>query len=305
MAAANQIPPGYVGNLSAEQEIKLQEMWALVLKVFGLELGELENLRRPSVSSQGSSGSLSKKASKGSMFGGFLGASSKVDDSSSPGDSLSTSLKALSVADTDDKHGQAKQFQKVVSEVKPEQIRAAFWKMVKMNDPDSLLLRFLRARKWDVKKALVMFITTIHWRAAEAHIDDDIVVNGELHAKLESESTDQLTRKNGAEFMLQMREGKNFFRGVDKLGRPICVIRVCKHRASDQSVPVMERYTAFTIEMARMMLTDGVETATIIFDMTGFGMANMVSLLFDFETPQQQLILAAGLSSCQIHDQVL
>ena len=276
--ASKQPPPGHVGNLSPEQELKLQEMWALVLKVFGLDLGDLEKVRRPSASSETPSGSLSKKSSRGSMIGSFLGGGkpAETQSSASEGDSLSTTLAALTVSDVDDKHGQAKEFQKAVSDVKPDQIRSAFWSMVKMNDPDGLLLRFLRARKWDVKKALVMFISTIHWRAAEAHIDDDIVVNGELHAKRLTGSTDQLERKYGSEFMLQLREGKNFFRGVDKGGRPICIIRVRKHKASDQSALVMERYTAFTIEMARMMLTDGVETATIIFDMTDFGLANMV-----------------------------
>lgn len=256
------IAPGHAGNLSTDQELKLQELWALVLKVFGLDLGEeLQNFRRPS--SSGSDASAKKKSSSSSMLGSFMGGkSAPADTSSGSGESLSSALASLSVADgADDKHGQAKEFQKAIADMKPDEIRSAYWSMVKMNNPDGLLLRFLRARKWDVKKALVMFISTIHWRAAEAHIDDDIMANGEGHAKKQSESTDIQEKKSGSEFLFQIREGKNFFHGVDKEGRPICIINVRKHRASDQSAAVMERYTAYTIETARLMLVDPVETA--------------------------------------------
>jgi hypothetical protein len=69
--------------------------------------------------------------------------------------------------------------------------------------------------------------------------------------------------------------GKNFLHGTDKKGRPICYVRTRLHKAADQSEESLERATVYTIETTRMVLTHPVDTATIIFDMTGFGMSNM------------------------------
>lgn len=271
-----EISPGHVGNLSLEQEAKLQELWILTLKVFGVNVDMLERARSKA-SSKESAPQEKKKAKRGFGFfgGGGKETATETTKDNNSSDPLASTLATLSIADGDDKYGLSKQFQKALTDMTPEQIRTTFWTMVKLNNPDSLLLRFLRARKWDVKKALVMFVSTIHWRLADMHIDDDIMLNGEAFALKQSESSNPKDQKFGKEFMFQLRQGKNYFRGVDKFGRPIVVISVRKHRAGDQSVAVMERYTAFTIEVARLMLVPPVETATIIFDMTNFGLANM------------------------------
>ena len=258
-----QISSGHVGNLSGEQEAKLRELWILTLKVFGLDVEGLdETFTKPTIPD---SPLQSKKKSK-RMFGLLAGGGSeetttKDSGSDASADPLTSTLSSLHITDGDDKYGLSKQFQKALTDMKPEQIRETFWTMVKLNNPDSLLLRFLRARKWDVKKALVMFISTIHWRLAEMHIDDDIMRNGEALAVKQSQSSNPNEKKTGGEFMFQLREGKNYFRGVDKNDRPICVISVRKHKAADQDDAVIERYTAYTIELARLMLVPPVETA--------------------------------------------
>ncbi|KAK4897270.1 hypothetical protein LTR28_001735, partial [Elasticomyces elasticus] len=148
--------------------------------------------------------------------------------------------------------------------------------MAKHDNPDALLLRFLRARKWDVHNALVMLVSTMHWRAVEMHVDDDIMLNGELHALRQSKSAGSKAEQGeGADFLAQMRMGKSFLHGVDREGRPMCFVRVRLHRQGEQSEKSLERYTVYTIETARMMLKPPVDTATIVFDMTSFSMANM------------------------------
>lgn len=92
-------------------------------------------------------------------------------------------------------------------------------------------------------------------------VDDDIMKNGEALARKQAESSDPAQKKAGEEFLAQMRMGKSFLHGVDKSGRPICVVRVRLHRSSDQSNEVLERFTVFTIESARLMLISPVETA--------------------------------------------
>ncbi|OQD61021.1 hypothetical protein PENPOL_c019G05906 [Penicillium polonicum] len=267
-----ELAPGTAGNLTPEQEVKLKEFWVLTLKVFGLTL---EGLEAPSSTATSEAATPApaqdKKKSKGRW--GLFGRADDEDTKSSSG--AASSVSSISIADGDDKYGQSKEFKQALEDMKPEEIRTAFWSMVKGDNPDSLLLRFLRARKWDTKKALVMLISTMRWRLLEMHVDDDIMFNGEASAVKMSQGSDPKEKKKGDDFLTQMRLGKSFLHGVDRAGRPICVVRVRLHKAGDQDNEGLERFTVYTIETARLLLAPPIETATIVFDMTDFGMANM------------------------------
>ena len=188
----------------------------------------------------------------------------KASDSASEppsGTATPADLSTLSIADDDDKHGQGKEFKAAIANTAPEDLRQAFWSMVKHDHPDGLLLRFLRARKWDVGKALVMMISTMHWRLEEMHVDDDIILHGELAAFNDSKSDDAKTKKDGEDFLAQMRLGKSFVHGLDKDGRPMCIVRARLHKQGEQGEEVLERFTVYTIETARMLLRPPVDTA--------------------------------------------
>ncbi|KAK7529784.1 uncharacterized protein J3D65DRAFT_607477 [Phyllosticta citribraziliensis] len=296
----SEIPPGRPGNLTPEQEAKLRELWAALAKLTGIidpnaELLTSNGTDSPSAASdnntesgQGSSGKKEKRSKRLNVFrrkhhekssssGGVDGDSTSSASSAPTADSAATSagvdLNALSLED--DKHGQGKAFREALADQSPEDLRNAVWSMVKHDNPDALLLRFLRARKWDVQAALVMLVSTMHWRATEMHVDDDIIKIGELGAIEQAKSADADVKKNGEDFLAQLRMGKSFLHGVDKDGRPMCFVRVRLHRQGEQSDPSLERFTVYTIETARMMLRPPVDTATVVFDMTGFSMANM------------------------------
>ncbi|KAJ5606458.1 CRAL-TRIO domain-containing protein [Penicillium lagena] len=265
--------PGTVSTLTAEQEAKLQEFWVLVLHVFGIKPDDLGPATKANADD-----SQSTTTKKPKRRWGLFGRSGDDDDdakSMSSEQGISTSLAAITITDGDDKYSQSKEFQQALAEMSPEEIRTAFWNMVKHDHPDALLLRFLRARKWDVQKALIMLISTMRWRLQEVHVDDDVMIHGEAMALQQSQSSDPVEKKKGEEFLHQMRLGKSFLHGVDRMGRPICVVRVRLHRAAEQSVETLERFTVYTIETARLLLAPPVETATIIFDMTNFTLANM------------------------------
>lgn len=262
------IKPGHLGNLTEEQEAKLREMWTILFKLFGIKL-EAGQLQRSATATSASAEG--KKKSKRSFFG--LG--SKKEETPSP-DSSATGLHNLSLSDTDDKYGQNKEFQQAIADLTPDQLRESLWTMIKADHPDALLLRFLRARKWDVNRAVVMLISTIRWRLVEMHVDDDIMRGGEAKAIEMSESSNADTKRLGADFMAQTRMGKSFIHGVDNKGRPMCFIRVRLHKIGQQIDKSTERYTVHMIETARLMLLRPVETAVIVFDMTGFSLANMV-----------------------------
>lgn len=251
-----ELAPGTVGNLTPEQEVKLKEFWVLTLKVFGLTLEGLEAPPSTATSEAATSApAQDKKKSKGRW--GLFGRTDDEDTKSGTASSVSS----ISVADGDDKYGQSKEFKQALEDMKPEEIRTAFWSMVKGDNPDSLLLRFLRARKWDIKKALVMLISTMRWRLLEMHVDDDIMFNGEASAVKMSQGSDPKEKKKGEDFLTQMRLGKSFLHGVDRAGRPICVVRVRLHKAGDQDNEGLERFTVYTIETARLLLAPPIETA--------------------------------------------
>lgn len=104
------------------------------------------------------------------------------------------------------------------------------------------------------------------------------------------------------EFMKQLRMGKSFLHGTDKDGRPICFVRVRLHKQADQSERVLERFTIYTMETARLMLRTPVDTACVLFDMTNFSLANMVCRRRRALCGGAVLMDYTGLRPGQIHD---
>ena len=255
--------PGRPGNLTKEQRIKLQEMWTVTFKIFGVS-GFKDSPNDDAVSITGSEtaeqagivGSEKKKKKK-KRVNLFSGRRRDDPDTEDGETTLAT--------DGNDKYGQTKEFHKLLESQPPESIRTTFWSMVKHDDPDGLLLRFLRARKWNVQNALIMLVSTMHWRMQGMHVDDDIVRRGEGGALEDSASPHAPTKKEGHDFLAQMRLGKSFLRGTDKEGRPITIVRVKLHKQGEQSETSLERFTVYTIETARLLLSPDVDTAVSIF----------------------------------------
>ncbi len=267
---------GRLGSLTAEQNARLQDMWLATLKVFGvsdeLELNNLsdtagtrdetQNTHRPRTDTL-SSNKKSKKRIH--LFGRKQRADAPDgDDLISDGGHTVLPSDGTSVSEADDKYGQNKDFAHALASQSPANLRRAFWSMVKHDHPDGLLLRFLRARKWDVEKALVMLISTMHWRMQEMHVDDDVIKSGEGGAIEATKSANPATRKAAEDFLAQLRMGKSFLHGTDREGRPMCFVRVRLHRQGEQSEASLERYTVFVIETARMLLAPPVETAVSV-----------------------------------------
>lgn len=146
--------------------------------------------------------------------------------------------------------------------------RLALWNGFLGDHPDVLVLRFLRARKWDVDRAMEMLVSNIHWRH-ERKIDEEIVAKGDSVALSEEKS------KDDKELMDQFRSGKAYFRGTDRNMRPVFVIRVQLHELNVQSNKVMEAFVLHNIETIRMTMRHPREKACLIFDLTGFGLKNM------------------------------
>lgn len=159
-----------------------------------------------------------------------------------------------------------KSMEKILSQMTPEEMVFSILKMIKQEHPDSLLLRFLRARKWDVGKGFAMMMSNILWRK-EVHVDDDILPKGELHALEQSQDSNLSAKeqKEGKDFIAQLKMGKSFLHGFDRQGRPVNYVRVKIHKPGAQSEEALERYIVHVIETTRLIVVPPVETGVCFF----------------------------------------
>jgi hypothetical protein len=203
---------GTLGNLTSEQELKLQQAWIHLLRLCGTDLEGLTD-RHPDRSSQ------------------FL--------------------------------------QHLNDKIKPAtEFQYSLWRFIVNDHPDATVLRFLRARKWDVEAAMEMLVSAVNWRE-ETNIDEKIIWTGEGVALKTPPS------KTENEFLDQWRSGKSYARGSDRENRPIYVVRVKLHDPKTQGPEAMETYILHSIESLRLLARAPNDRACLIFDLTGFGLKNM------------------------------
>jgi len=301
-AMSGEIAPGRPGNLTPEQEEKLRRLWQLVFKVCSIAHADNGAGAAPSsatapVAATAAAEKTDSKAKKGrlSIFSRRGRKESDPEPTPTSAGQMPSVLLTPAKEGEHDKYGQTQHFYDTLASMTPESIRTTIWSMVKHDHPDALLLRFLRARKWDVEKALIMMISTMNWRASDMKVDDDIMRNGDAAAvEAEKNATDPAAQRLGHDFLQQARIGKSFIHGVDKIGRPVCYVRCRLHKQGEQVEESLERYTVYVIETCRYLLQPPIDTAvsgtsecardlvadfrlqTIVFDMTGFSLANMV-----------------------------
>lgn len=170
--------------------------------------------------------------------------------------SLFSQLQRLGVQESE-----VKSMEHILSDMTPQEMCFAILKMIKQEHPDSLLLRFLRARKWDVGKAFAMMTTNILWRK-ETGVDEEILPRGEEYALEQSRSKTATPKekKAGADFINQLKMGKSFLHGFDREGRPVIYVRVKIHKPGAQSEEALERYIVHVIESTRLIVAPPVET---------------------------------------------
>ncbi|KAI9717235.1 MAG: hypothetical protein M1828_007256 [Chrysothrix sp. TS-e1954] len=234
-----QIPEGYVGNLTPEHEAKLKEFWEALMKITGVNVPKANEAENSASHHENGAEAGGKKKKR---FGMFRRGGGGGDD-------------AANAEDSEDKYGQTKEFKQALADQTPEEMRETLWAFSKMDDPDKIFLRYLRARKWNVQNALIMLISTNHWRSKEMHLDDRIISRGEAWYLEKSQSGTAEEKKLGHDLLSQFRMGKSFIHGTDNEGRPISWVRARLHKAGEQSVESLEVFTVYMIETCRLMLS--------------------------------------------------
>jgi hypothetical protein len=150
----------------------------------------------------------------------------------------------------------------LMKEYGSEALRNSFWKFVKADDPDTIMLRFMRARKWDVSRAVAMLAGCLKWR-----LDNNV-----------EELAEQGDLGNGPKiekFIDQEQSGKAYALGTALNEQPICYIHVRKHFTSGQPGSSMQSYVIYVMESFRMLMMPPNDKVTLLFDLTGFGLKNM------------------------------
>lgn len=158
--------------------------------------------------------------------------------------------------------------QHLTADKTPEGFRQALWGFILSEHPDALALRFLRARKWDVERAMAMLVSAVDWRV-QRRMGESIIGAGESVGLKEHPSADDKG------FISQYRSGKSYFHARDKEGRLVYIIRVRLHDPRLQSGDAMETYVLHNIESLRVLMQPPNDKCCLLFDMTGFGLKNM------------------------------
>lgn len=286
------IAPGRPGNLTPEQEEKLRRLWQLILQVCAV--GQENDESNPAAADEKAEDEDGKKKkSRVSLFSRKGKKESGADPT--PGTPANAPVLNLGKDGEADKYGQTKAFYETLASQSPQSIRDTIWSMVKHDHPDALVLRFLRARKWDVERALIMFVSTMRWRAQEMKVDEDIMRNGEAAAVATAATTsDPAEKKRANDFLGQMRKGISYVHGQDKQGRPLCFVNVRLHKQGEAAEEALERYTVYLIETCRMLLQDSVDTAV-----------SLLSFLLELKNTMLTIFFFFFADNCIQHDRLL
>lgn len=181
--------PGHFGNLTVKENDMLKQLWTRLFELFKQKGTEWKPTQ------------VEEAPAKRGWFG-------KKD--------TTADKKDVFIGVTTDPQWTTLPLEKALPLIPGAALRATFWNMVATDNPDSVCLRFLRARKWDLDLAYNMLANTLRWRITMRL--DDIVALGENGLRDELNS---LKPELGDNFITQLNSGKAYLGGPDKDGRGI------------------------------------------------------------------------------------
>lgn len=184
--------PGNAGALDAAQVDMLKKVW---LRLFELFNQPGDEIHFPDYSKE-------QPAKKGGLFG--FGAKKEEPQHD------------LFLSATTDPRWTSLPLEKALPLIPGSLLREAFWGMVATDNPDSTILRFLRARKWDIDAAFDMLTNTLRWRL-EMRINE-IVSLGETGL---IEELNRLKDGYGAIFREQLKKKMVTLGGPDRNARGV------------------------------------------------------------------------------------
>ncbi|UZJ53653.1 hypothetical protein CBS101457_002973 [Exobasidium rhododendri] len=239
------MPEGYVGNVTPDHYRKLQELWVSFFSVCDRAIGTKMEGAKGDISEWGFDTDLVKKR---------LNAGSTIKNSGIEKDD--------GAKDMASKRMEEANMEKLISTYGADALRSTFWSLCKQDHPDTTMLRFLRARKWDVERATAMLASTLKWRLDTGV--DHMSENGDL-------SNDKEIPK----YITQQSTGKVYALGCNINEQPVCYVHFKKHLIWGQPSSTMKKFIICQMESWRLLFVPPNDKMVILFDCTGFGPSNM------------------------------
>jgi hypothetical protein len=146
--------------------------------------------------------------------------------------------------------------EELMSTIDQNPLSQEFYDQFGCDDPDTLLLRFLRARKWNLLDAALMVIDTLYWHSSFGV--GEFLRRGESAVK---------------EYLLTC--GKHYAWNVDLKGRLIIWITSKLHDKNKQTLHENLVGLVFLIEHSRRLMAPGTEGVTLIFDVADAPLASL------------------------------
>ncbi|KAF9099036.1 hypothetical protein BGX27_000671 [Mortierella sp. AM989] len=244
-------PPGtgHIDSLTPDQKMKLKEVWSIIFDI--ADSGEavvpsdmMHEVEKEAKAEGGSNSATVQAAAKAGWFSDNKSVKAEADAKAA---GYGTGMAKITLADLG---------------LSVDKLRPLLWDNAMGDHPDALLLRFVRARKWNVINSLNMLFKAFKWR-----LDEDI-------ASVKYSTDEQLDAQN-PKFFDQLESGKFYIHGTDVDGRIVAYLNVRLHFASAQPAKTLERLAVYVIECGRVLVQHPVETVCLVFDLNGLGIANM------------------------------
>ncbi|KAJ2256904.1 phosphatidylinositol transfer protein csr1 [Coemansia sp. RSA 455] len=243
---------GTIGNLTADQELALKELWIKTLSYIKSTAAAPIKVTNDQVHADSLAAAGIATDQPDAVAKWYADNKTKVDD-----------IKYQTVADK--LYLDGKQHPVIPGSFKPlfgdnpssRHFGNTFWKACTLHsNPDSYLLSFLRATSWNVNAAFDKIVLSVNWRASQAI--DKLMWDGEL-----------------AQNNKLMEEGLSIKVGQDRLDFPIIVVRVRLNVARERGEGTVERFAAYALERAATIARDHGERAMLLYDFSGFKLDNI------------------------------
>lgn len=151
------------------------------------------------------------------------------------------------------------------------------------DDPDKILLRFLRARKWVVIDAFNMLTDALKWRSSTGL--RELMLEGERRIKSSL-----------------LEGGKNFFWKRDKENHLMCYVRSRLHDKNAQTLQESIDFTIYSVEWGRRLRDHDDQLVSILFDLKDAPFASLDLSILQFMVNALQSFYPEILGRCLIKD---
>lgn len=155
---------------------------------------------------------------------------------------------------------------------------------------DKMIMRYIR-QNGDSIKAVQALMKSLVWHIKVNDSEEELRRGEKYYIETEPDP----------DYINQFLCGKRTIVGYDRQHRPVNILRARFHHKEAQSREALLRYSALLFEYTFMCMQEGVDGATIIFDMTGFKSSNMDYVVAKFIINNMNTMFPMMVSNFFVH----